>query len=394
MEDRTDNFCSGVQTCTGTRLTRRALALRTRTPSARPLRTLPRVLVDCLGIMDSAFASCGKRAGGWTWVTACCAHLQGAWWLSSWKHNRPQQRCSSSCCCVCFCVCGFLTLCLFDTMPQTGWRKLVLRAPVSCDSLNSDYSFTSPQTFLHGVKVDLVDNFKAYGWTTVIDTSYGYGTLNNDVSFGHLGSRCLVVGAKTSSSATTLKVAAFIPASSMRTTSNNAPFYSGYGAYFYNTPETSFGFSPSYYITQNSADTAYSTDPRRLSWHIRSSSGTGGWRAGATTSLNGDPTWRKVVYAAPISCPSITSPEYHTISCSSGKYISNGACATCPAGYACPGGYAASSICPAGQRAQGTGQSSCSSCGVGVYCPIQGHGTAAYACGGPDVYVAARHARA
>ena len=39
---------------------------------------------------------------------------------------------------------------------------------------------------------------------------------------------------------------------------------------------------------------------RRLSWHLDNS--LGGYRAGATTSLNEDSTWRKVIYQVPTYC--------------------------------------------------------------------------------------------
>ncbi|CAF1081140.1 unnamed protein product [Brachionus calyciflorus] len=61
--------------------------------------------------------------------------------------------------------------------------------------------------------------------------------------------------------------------------------------YWYMTPGVSFGFSPIYSITQNSADTYNTSDPLRLSWHFNS----GGWRLGTLTSLDSDTRYKKYI---------------------------------------------------------------------------------------------------
>ncbi|CAF0922766.1 unnamed protein product [Brachionus calyciflorus] len=73
-------------------------------------------------------------------------------------------------------------------------------------------------------------------------------------------------------------------------TTLNTPKLVG-SVYWYLTPGKSFGFSPSFKITQATSDTYNESDPLRLSWHIDQP--LGGWRLGSLT-LN-DERYRKVL---------------------------------------------------------------------------------------------------
>ncbi|CAF0865388.1 unnamed protein product [Brachionus calyciflorus] len=64
-------------------------------------------------------------------------------------------------------------------------------------------------------------------------------------------------------------------------------------AYWYMTTGKSFGFSPIFTITQNTADTHDYSDPLRLSWHFDQNAG--GWRLGTLTSLDNNIQYKKYI---------------------------------------------------------------------------------------------------
>ena len=182
---------------------------------------------------------------------------------------------------------------------DSDWYKYMLVAPTSCDDLPEALALPD------GVQLDVVDDFEAKGWSVVMDETYATGTTNADVQFAERGfsGKCLVVGAKTHAGSNQLVLAAFASAEFVSTiTPVNEPHESEYGVWWYNTPSTSFGFSPTSTVSQSSADTSSADSGYRLSWHIRASPGAGGYRAGATTNLNSNTDYRKVVYAAPVAC--------------------------------------------------------------------------------------------
>jgi hypothetical protein len=85
----------------------------------------------------------------------------------------------------------------------------------------------------------------------------------------------------------------------------NSPFeMTENGVFWYAHNYMSNGFAPENNVRLNSADTNNANAEKRLSWHLGQS--VGGWRAGATTSLNGDGTWQKVVMYGP--CTDLYGP--------------------------------------------------------------------------------------
>ena len=132
------------------------------------------------------------------------------------------------------------------------------------------------------------------GFVKCYDQPYSYGTSSSD--FSSCNGYINFVGAKTSSSATTFAVGAFgLYTIFSTTTSTTTATYDLGGAYWYFYPSYSFGFADVSSVTLNECDVAsspYCTS--RLCWHM--DLGVGGYRAGCTLGLNGDATWRKVVY--------------------------------------------------------------------------------------------------
>ena len=121
------------------------------------------------------------------------------------------------------------------------------------------------------------------GWVSIFDEPYSHRTDDDDVNFNQYSGRCLFVGCRDSSGASTYRTGAFLDAEVVsRTTAKNAPSLQR-GVYWYNTPSYSFGFADTSTIAQNSADTHNKDSDSRLSWHL---SGGGGWRCGSVTGLN------------------------------------------------------------------------------------------------------------
>ena len=66
------------------------------------------------------------------------------------------------------------------------------------------------------------------------------------------------------------------------------------GVFWYNAPDTAFGFAGVATVKLGNADTLSSDEDSRLSWHNAGKSG--GYRAGAKTSLNSSQDYRKLIY--------------------------------------------------------------------------------------------------
>jgi hypothetical protein len=174
----------------------------------------------------------------------------------------------------------------------------------------------------------------------------------------------VVVGAKSSASASTLAVMAVARAADafMPTYSRTVAHYAN-GAYWYylNTTSKSFGFSDVSAVNLKPSDAMCSgyggngqggpgTGPcegsceNKLSWHVRY----GGWRAGCADFLNDNTVWRKVVY----------------ILVSGGSY--------CPLGSYCPSGSESALPCPIGTYCDESGLTATKLCVTGAYCPTTG----------------------
>ena len=127
------------------------------------------------------------------------------------------------------------------------------------------------------------------------DQPYSSPTTSSDLNACN-GSQFVFVGAKNSISTTTFAVGAFGLSNIFAVTNSTTTAYydPGRGAYWYRYPSYSFGFASSSSVTLTVCDTGSTDCASRLCWHLDINNG--GWRAGCTTGLNGDPTWRKVMY--------------------------------------------------------------------------------------------------
>eukprot|EP00277_Geminigera_cryophila_P035483 CAMPEP_0173125524 /NCGR_PEP_ID=MMETSP1102-20130122/56473_1 /TAXON_ID=49646 /ORGANISM="Geminigera sp., Strain Caron Lab Isolate" /LENGTH=510 /DNA_ID=CAMNT_0014034419 /DNA_START=218 /DNA_END=1748 /DNA_ORIENTATION=+ len=192
------------------------------------------------------------------------------------------------------------------------------------------------------------------------------------------------MGAKSSSDASAFAVLAFLPTSDLVTSSSTSQAYGpSNGVYWYYFPRQSVGFASSSSISLSSADVSdsFSSDSdsgtcsSRLSWHLDQSAG--GWRAGCATSLNSDPTWRKMMF----SCPGSHKHQQSTcLDCVPGKYSSLSsatACLYCPVLTTSENG-SSSCECIIGHMANTNG--SCTPCEKGKFKNMIGNGSC-IACG-------------
>ena len=131
------------------------------------------------------------------------------------------------------------------------------------------------------------------GWTLRYEQTYSTRNSSTGIEFRPSESFMIVTGKSIGSN--TLTTLAAAPTSSVFTsTTVNTPQLLN-GTYWYYTPNTSFGFSPTNVIQQASADVylcngnngadACADDPSRLSWHLGS---IGGFRLGSAGWINSD----------------------------------------------------------------------------------------------------------
>jgi hypothetical protein len=120
------------------------------------------------------------------------------------------------------------------------------------------------------------------GWALFYEQTYGTPIGSNATSLIPSGQYVILTGKAVGSS--TLPVLAAAPTSQVFTnTVLNTPQLLN-GAYWYNTPSRSIGFSPTNIISQQSADAQNNSDPLRLSWHLLDQGG--GWRLGEINAFN------------------------------------------------------------------------------------------------------------
>jgi hypothetical protein len=137
----------------------------------------------------------------------------------------------------------------------------------------------------------LIDN----GWKKFYEQNYSTANSSTGSEFRPSESFIIVTGKSIGSNILTTVAAA--PTNSVFTeTSLNAPQLLN-GTYWYYTPATSFGYSPTNQITQATADvtgcngqapqaSACESDPSRLSWHLDGFNG--GYRLGNAGWINND----------------------------------------------------------------------------------------------------------
>ena len=134
------------------------------------------------------------------------------------------------------------------------------------------------------------------GFVKCYDQPYSSPTRSSDLS-NCSDSQVVFVGAKYAEMSHTFAIGAFgSPNIFAVTTSTSTAYYDPGGAYWYRYPSYSFGFASSSSVYLNSCDYGQGNNDcaHRLCWHL--DQGIGGYRAGCTIGLNGDPTWRKVIY--------------------------------------------------------------------------------------------------
>ena len=136
------------------------------------------------------------------------------------------------------------------------------------------------------------------------------------------------MGSKSSSSATSFDVLAFIRASDLVSSSSTSQAYgpkNGVYWYYYGGRAVGFASSSSICVGCNYWGDWSGTDcSSRLSWHL---TGGGGWRSGCTEYLNSATTWRKLIYSCPVTALT------HCFDCVAGSYgdaAGASACISCP----------------------------------------------------------------
>ncbi|KAL5505796.1 hypothetical protein EMCRGX_G007301 [Ephydatia muelleri] len=132
-------------------------------------------------------------------------------------------------------------------------------------------------------------------FTKCYDQPYSHATTSADLA-NCMGSSLVFVGAKSSAGSNTFALGAFgVSSNILKTTSSATQAYiDDGGAYWYRYPGRSFGFASSSSVNLNSCDYNIPDCSHRLCFHLDQN--VGGYRAGCTVGLNGDSTWRKVIY--------------------------------------------------------------------------------------------------
>jgi len=185
----------------------------------------------------------------------------------------------------------------FQNSPSRGWK---------CGGVTPGFNFftkipgrkcTSPPrgadwSIPVGIQLNYALSNLPKSWAVSYDVTYGTTTVWENIDPGR--GDCMLIGAKPNAGSTTFSVVAF-GRRSVITSSGNGVWENS--VYFYRVPQMSAGFADSNALALNQADTMSQDSPKRLSWHLNLN--TGGWRAGTTLWLNGDPTWRKVIMYGP-----------------------------------------------------------------------------------------------
>eukprot|EP00731_Ephydatia_muelleri_P005034 Em0002g1210a len=134
------------------------------------------------------------------------------------------------------------------------------------------------------------------GFVKCYDQPYSHYTSSANLN-ACAGSEFVFVGAKSSSNANVFSLGAFGASVNVfkNTYSTSQAYYDAVGgAYWYRYPGWSFGFASSSSVNLNNCDYNNPDCSHRLCFHLDQNAG--GYRAGCTVGLNGDSTWRKVIY--------------------------------------------------------------------------------------------------
>lgn len=158
-----------------------------------------------------------------------------------------------------------------------------------------------------------------WGWTLIYQGTYNTFDVPIASLFAGVTVGDYVMYAARETGSPTITLLAAAQESDIRTiTSGNSTTTSNGAEWYYNAMSIGFAGLGST-ITQSTADTSNTNPELRLSWHTGGGvSGfggqldgvapldmDGGWRAGATTSLNGSSSWERLVFVAtPVPEPS------------------------------------------------------------------------------------------
>jgi cysteine-rich repeat protein len=137
------------------------------------------------------------------------------------------------------------------------------------------------------------------GWEVCYSDTYGISGMAMATILGQCGKANLMLACRPVGSAT-YSLLAHGPRTSVITDTgqSNTPTNAN-GSGWYYSDAYSWGFAgQGDVITRSSCDTAAVNPEQRLCWHTGGGAINGGWRCGATTGLNGDNGWERVVLHA------------------------------------------------------------------------------------------------
>jgi hypothetical protein len=154
---------------------------------------------------------------------------------------------------------------------------VVLFSAIGIQSSYADYYPTGIQQNVS--EQTLIDN----GWTLFYEQTYATSLADSTTLIRPSGQYVILSGKAVGSSNILLAAAAPTAQVFTETVINTPQLLNG--AYWYNTPTKSIGFSPTGVINQNTADAQTPSDPLRLSWHLWG----GGWRLGEINAWNDGP---------------------------------------------------------------------------------------------------------
>lgn len=133
------------------------------------------------------------------------------------------------------------------------------------------------------------------GFSNVYNFAYGHSSTSEELNL--IKSNCsansiLCAGGALAGSDNLLLVSCGNCLSVLSSTPHNQPVLIN-GAYWYFTPNYSFGYAPTNSVSQNTCDNFNPKDPLRLCYHLDQY--VGGWSIGTLTYLNYDTAYVKIL---------------------------------------------------------------------------------------------------
>jgi serine/threonine protein kinase len=200
-----------------------------------------------------------------------------------------------------------------DLNSDSSWERVIYQIPAALSGYIPPLPTAAPATqvvaeIFSGVKTDLnPDSLTGweYCWSGKYNESPDLDSIRSDCAGGWLLLGCRPAGN------TNLTVAAMSPLDEIfydvGSGSDAQHEYNGVGWYF--SQNESLGFTRAgTSVTRNSCDVNEENDPYRLCWHTENGDLEAGYRCGATTGLNGDSSWERVIYRLPYELSEGISP--------------------------------------------------------------------------------------